>query len=58
MGVARILKEANADLTIKDKDGYTAINLTKGGEICELLHQVHLYKQLYDEYTQACVVYS
>lgn len=40
VGVARILKEANADLTIKDKDGYTAINLTKGGEMCELLHQV------------------
>ena len=40
MGVAKILKEANADLTIKDNDGYTAINLTKGGEMCEILHQV------------------
>ena len=38
--MAKVLKEANADLTIKDKDGYTAINLTKGGEICDVLHQV------------------
>ena len=42
VGVARILKKANADLTIKDRDGYTAINLTKGGEMCEVLHQVHM----------------
>ena len=40
VGVARILKKANADLTLKDRDGYTAINLTKGGEMCEVLHQV------------------
>lgn len=40
MGVAKILKEAKADLTIKDKDGYTAINLSRGGEMFEVLHQV------------------
>ena len=40
VGVAKILKENNANLKVKDKNGYTAINLTKGGEMCQLLHQV------------------
>ncbi|XP_065919951.1 ankyrin-3-like isoform X2 [Dysidea avara] len=39
VGVAKILKENNANLKVKDKNGYTAINLTKGGEMCQLLHQ-------------------
>jgi len=40
VGVAKILKEAEADLTIKDKDGYTAINLINGGAMWKVLHQV------------------
>lgn len=48
VGVAKMLKEAKADLTIKDKDGYTAINLINGGAMWEVLHQV-LCRYLYLE---------
>ena len=43
VNVAKILMKNNANLKVKDKNGYTAINLTKGGEICQLLHQVLCY---------------
>jgi len=38
--VAKTLKINDANLKMKDKNGYTAINLTKGGEMYQLLHQV------------------
>ncbi len=38
--VVKVLMKFNADQQIVDSMGYTALNLSNGGEICRMLHQV------------------
>ena len=38
--IVKLLLRHNADQEIVDATGYTALNLSNGGEVCRLLHQV------------------
>ena len=38
--VVKVLLRFNADQELTDNTGYTALNLSNGGEVCRLLHQV------------------
>ena len=40
VAIVKVLLKFNADQEIVDATGYTALNLSNGGEVCRLLHKV------------------
>ena len=40
VAIVKVLLKFNADQEVIDTTGYTALNLSNGGEVCRLLHKV------------------
>ena len=40
VAIVKVLLKFNADQEVVDATGYTALNLSNGGEVCRLLHKV------------------